>query len=890
MGMLTKRRLVISTAVKKLLKRAVQRTRRNLAAATAATGTDAVHKVNNTPRPVVSSVADGEQEAEWLVAAGLESLAAPFRAGRELPDCTLEPALRLLPRHQAEAVRRRVRSLNHTVRQRGRRRQRKPDIRDVFRDRDLENSSTGTRSRSATPDSLDSELPCEDAADAGLAMSGGWSSPSPHSSPQDRSPPTPLPHWAAGPGRTLDRGSPPTPPPSFVQIFHPVNMRAALSSSSHKAVRRLPSAPAAPAAVLPVHELFRGAYRGSFYGGDIVASDCAEGIEMINYQRIGSMHLSKYRTRSRIPETLRDRSADHTLSSSAPSSNHDLTADMENSHNTSLRRNLLIPHASITRSQSSVYERERDAQQEARRSRSGSQGHLSFEEVCRQRTLDSSILAGPASLSSEKPESGRTWMEFLSEADHQKLYPLLLLEVTALFDSCGLSFRKRKPSKRKRKEEGNIFGVSLATLLERDQQLCSEHSKVPLFVQKLVSQLEKRGLQEEGVLRVAAHRLKVDTLTGHLEESFYSRPDQAEKVLESASVHELAALLKKWLRDLPQPLLTPELVALFYRTHELPVHLRARALNLLVLLLPAENRATLKVLVDFLNRVVKNQETNKMSLHNVAMIAAPSLFPPRYVESAAAASSGNDKASLSSQVSLAAVCCQVSEGLLQAGEGLWMVPSALVGQVRRSNEQDRQRRQAKENKPMKRLLGRRNASNTLSKEQNESRPPPGVDSSGALRISAPQFGLNDFPVVINERTTAGAVVLSLVEEISRDPDAALNMPSISARNDKNQRRPNSMYGQTNPAGASHALGHSRGNGVLQLAHNANLSCLLATADSELALKTHFLYEVGGNIGERQLEQAAVMTTVLLENPNASWVLRCHHRNGNNPLLGVSNLN
>lgn len=144
-----------------------------------------------------------------------------------------------------------------------------------------------------------------------------------------------------------------------------------------------------------------------------------------------------------------------------------------------------------------------------------------------------------------------------------------------------------------------------------------------------MSQLEKRGLHEEGVLRVAAHRLKVETLTGTLEESFYSQHDQAEKALESASIHELAALLKKWLRDLPQPLLTPELVALFYRTHELPGHLRARALNLLVLLLPAENRATLKVIVDFLNRVVENQEFNKMSLHNVAMIAAPSLFPPR---------------------------------------------------------------------------------------------------------------------------------------------------------------------------------------------------------------------------------------------------------------------
>lgn len=64
---------------------------------------------------------------------------------------------------------------------------------------------------------------------------------------------------------------------------------------------------------------------------------------------------------------------------------------------------------------------------------------------------------------------------------------------------------------------------------------------------------------------------------------------------------------------------------------------------------------------------------------------------------------------------------------------------------------------------MKRLLGRRNAANTLSKDQIQpSSTPSGLDSSGALRISAAQFGLNDFPVVIDERTTAGAVVLRYV--------------------------------------------------------------------------------------------------------------------------------
>lgn len=49
----------------------------------------------------------------------------------------LDSALTIMSVQQAEAIRRRVDTLNHTVRQRGRQnraRHRKPDIRDVFRD------------------------------------------------------------------------------------------------------------------------------------------------------------------------------------------------------------------------------------------------------------------------------------------------------------------------------------------------------------------------------------------------------------------------------------------------------------------------------------------------------------------------------------------------------------------------------------------------------------------------------------------------------------------------------------------------------------------------------------------------------------------------------------
>lgn len=86
---------------------------------------------------VVLLFSEGEQEVEWLRLAGLPQLTAPYEEGRELAESELDPELRLLPAHHAEAVRRRVKTLNFTVRQRRRQqrsRARKPDIRDVFRD------------------------------------------------------------------------------------------------------------------------------------------------------------------------------------------------------------------------------------------------------------------------------------------------------------------------------------------------------------------------------------------------------------------------------------------------------------------------------------------------------------------------------------------------------------------------------------------------------------------------------------------------------------------------------------------------------------------------------------------------------------------------------------
>lgn len=105
-------------------------------------------------------------------------------------------------------------------------------------------------------------------------------------------------------------------------------------------------------------------------------------------------------------------------------------------------------------------------------------------------------------------------------------------------------------------------------------------------------------------------------------------------------------------------------------------------------MLPVEHRCTLKALLTFLKLIVDNQNSNKMSMHNVAMIVAPSLFPPKYVHP-------RDSTNLSAQVNMAAICCQVTEALLNNAHKLWYVPADLLNQLRRQSEEERYRKYKK---------------------------------------------------------------------------------------------------------------------------------------------------------------------------------------------------
>ncbi|XP_043647728.1 rho GTPase-activating protein conundrum [Drosophila teissieri] len=534
---------------------------------------------------------DGEMEAEWLVSAGYPELIKPFKQGLEVSKTDLDPILTTLSKPHAEAIVQLVRTLNKTVRGRTKSRpKRKPDIRDVFRE--FDERSTGTRSRSATPDSLDS-----------LQIDQAWTN-------------NYLPNFVNNYEKNSETGK------RCVEQSEEIYLKPIL--------RRTPSAPLKSGTCVDI-------FRGSHVRCDIPLYS-THGVELLGYSRISTIQLPRNRSGS-DPFCSIGRSTDCQSENDTPSQKITLSEKLSASENECIR---LFPMP---------------------------YNILSFESICR----DSSSTDSCEVLDNcDTPSTVFTDIASISETGMKRLQTILWLELATIFDRNKVSLDKRKPFKRRRKEEGNLFGVSINALIRRDQQVTgTDSSLVPLFLENLIGELLRRGSREEGLLRIGGHKQKTELLYNELESAFYHNPENVTNIFCTATVHELSSLLKRWLRELPQPLLTSELIQLFYQCHTLPSIDKMNALSILCHLLPPENRNTLRSLLSFFNYIINLKDINKMNVHNVATIIAPSLFPPRYIHP-------SDKNSIAEQVRMAAQCCHLTNILILRGERLFQVPNNLI--------------------------------------------------------------------------------------------------------------------------------------------------------------------------------------------------------------------
>ncbi|XP_055981991.1 rho GTPase-activating protein 18 isoform X2 [Sorex fumeus] len=346
-----------------------------------------------------------------------------------------------------------------------------------------------------------------------------------------------------------------------------------------------------------------------------------------------------------------------------------------------------------------------------------------------------------------KDKTGTTKIGDLAPQDMKKVCPIVLVELTALFDILGVELKQQKAVKIKTRDSG-LFGVPLTVLLEQDQRKIPG-TRIPLIFQKLISHIEEGGLETEGLLRIPGAAFRIKNLCQELEAKFYEGTFNWESVKQ----HDAASLLKHFIRELPQPLLSVEYLRAFQTVQNLPTrNQQLQALNLLVILLPDSNRDTLKALLEFLQRVIDKREKNKMTVMNVAMVMAPNLFMSH---------TWGLKSNEQQEFGMAAGTANVMHLLIKYQEIIWTIPQFILSQLRKLNTEKQKKEKKARKKLLKKMTHDREKYEKQDKNTNDAEVPQGV-----IRVQAPHLSKVSMAIQLTEELKASDVLARFLSQES----------------------------------------------------------------------------------------------------------------------------
>ncbi|XP_070187920.1 rho GTPase-activating protein 17-like isoform X5 [Littorina saxatilis] len=159
-----------------------------------------------------------------------------------------------------------------------------------------------------------------------------------------------------------------------------------------------------------------------------------------------------------------------------------------------------------------------------------------------------------------------------------------------------------------------VFGMAL------EEHLKMMGRDVSLVLEACILTLIDIGMEEEGLFRIAGSALKLKKLRACIDahaldmEEFSNEP------------HTVAGVLKQYLRELPEPLMTYNLCKEFMDASQLPPDQRFKSLQAIVNKLPPANYNNIRYLVKFLQLLAEKSQINKMTPSNIAIVMGPNLL------------------------------------------------------------------------------------------------------------------------------------------------------------------------------------------------------------------------------------------------------------------------
>uniref|UniRef100_A0A3P9MN39 Rho GTPase-activating protein 19 n=1 Tax=Oryzias latipes TaxID=8090 RepID=A0A3P9MN39_ORYLA len=235
------------------------------------------------------------------------------------------------------------------------------------------------------------------------------------------------------------------------------------------------------------------------------------------------------------------------------------------------------------------------------------------------------------------------FVEKLRHENPEVFLELVISNVTRLIDLPGTEFAQLLGEEGPKTPTGGNGGFfrSLNFLKRKDKGIVFGSPLTDGCIAQIYQLVEflSRHLHVEGLFRVPGNSVRQQTLKELLNGG-------ADVDLHSGDFHpnDVATLLKTFLGELPEPLLThrhfnahlkiADMMLFDEHGNKTAVPNKERqieALQLLFLLLPQANRSLLKLLLDLLYHTAKLQDKNKMSAHNLALMFAPHVLWPRHM-------------------------------------------------------------------------------------------------------------------------------------------------------------------------------------------------------------------------------------------------------------------
>lgn len=144
-----------------------------------------------------------------------------------------------------------------------------------------------------------------------------------------------------------------------------------------------------------------------------------------------------------------------------------------------------------------------------------------------------------------------------------------------------------------------------------------------MFVKKCIDEMHSKGVDEEGIYRIAGQSSKISALF----ETFVVKQKDVE--FSQYDIPTLSSAVKYFFRTATKPLLTPYSSWLYaVRSSEKDTVERAKSLKDCFQSLPWPNQAVLNMLLHHLRLVMMKSDVNKMTASNIGVVFGPTLLRP----------------------------------------------------------------------------------------------------------------------------------------------------------------------------------------------------------------------------------------------------------------------